>query len=132
MLMIGAGAHLSLATFRGSGSRAFLVAFTGLVAPLCIVWAVILLCGFTLLEGFVIGTALAPTSAGMTVKLMSDAGVLQSEVGHMTVYSARTDDALSLVILAIEEARPRQGRGRCGGARSMAISPTGKHLGEHI
>ena len=63
-----------------------------------------LLCGLTLLEGFVIGTALAPTSAGMTVKLMSDAGVLQSEVGQMIVHSARTDDVLSLIILAIEEA----------------------------
>lgn len=113
-LMFDGGAHLSLALLRGTGLRAFLVAFTGLVAPLCIVWLVMLLCGFTLLQGFVIGTALAPTSAGMTVKLMSDAGVLQSKIGQMIVCSAMTDDVLSLIILAIVS--------NLGGAGDLSLS----------
>jgi len=113
-LMFDGGAHFSLAMLRGNGSRAFLVAFTGLVAPLCIVWVVMVLCGFTLLEGFVVGTALAPTSAGMTVKLMSDAGVLQSKIGQMIVCSAMTDDVLSLIILAIVS--------NLGGAGDVSLS----------
>lgn len=113
-LMFDGGAHLSLKMLRGTGSQALLVAFTGLAAPLCIVWLVMILCGFTLLEGFVIGTALAPTSAGMTVKLMSDAGVLQSKMGQMIVCSAMTDDVLSLIILAIVS--------NLGGAGDLSLS----------
>jgi len=113
-LMFNGGAHLQVGMLWGMGMRAFLVAVTGLVAPLCIVWGVMVLCGFTLLEGFVMGTALAPTSAGMTVKLMADAGVLQSAMGQMIVCSAMTDDVLSLIILAIVS--------NLGGAGDLSLS----------
>lgn len=113
-LMFDGGAHFSLSSLQGSGMRAFLVAITGLVVPLCIVWGVMALAGFTMLQSFVMGTALAPTSAGMTVKLMGDAGVLQSKMGQMIVCAAMTDDVFSLIILAIVS--------NLGGAGDLTVS----------
>ena len=86
---------------RETGLVSLLIAFTGVVVPLGLVWGTMVLVGFTPLQGFVMGTALAPTSGGMAVKLMSDSGVLQTKVGQIIVCSAMTDDVFSLVILAV-------------------------------
>lgn len=100
-LLFDGGAHLEVEMIRETGLTACLIAFAGVLAPLLLVWGTMVLAGFTALQGFVMGTALAPTSGGMAVKLMRDAGVLQTKIGQTIVCAAMTDDILSLVILAI-------------------------------
>lgn len=100
-LMFDGGAHLDIDKLRTVGGRAFLVAATGLVLPLCAAFGTMLALDFSLTEAFVMGTALAPTSGGMALKLMQDACVLQTTMGQTIVAAAMTDDVLSLVILAI-------------------------------
>ena len=51
-------------------------------------------------DGFAAGCALAPTSVGISIKLLSDAKMLNSMAGQTTLTAAFIDDVFSLVLLA--------------------------------
>ena len=52
-------------------------------------------------DGFACGAALAPTSVGISIKLLDDAKMLNSMAGQTTLTAAFVDDIFSLVLLAL-------------------------------
>ena len=52
-------------------------------------------------DGFAAGCALAPTSVGISIKLLSDAKMLNSMAGQTTLTAAFIDDVFSLVLLVL-------------------------------
>jgi Kef-type K+ transport system membrane component KefB len=100
-LLFDGGAHFEVKMLRQVGPKAFLIALTGMLMPLCLTMASMKPFGFTTTEALVMGVALAPTSGGMAVRLMQEAGVLQTHLGQVVTAAAMTDDVLSLVLLSI-------------------------------
>merc|ERR1719499_2926044 len=52
-------------------------------------------------DGMSAGTALAPTSVGISLKLLGEAGVLQEDFGQAILTAAFVDDILSLVLFNV-------------------------------
>jgi len=52
-------------------------------------------------DGFAAGCALAPTSVGISIKLLDDAKMLNSVAGQTTLTAAFVDDVFSLVLLVV-------------------------------
>merc|ERR1719382_132765 len=54
--------------------------------------------GYSFLNGFAAGTALAPTSVGIALRLLHEARALQAPFGQAIITAAFVDDILSLVL----------------------------------
>merc|ERR1719384_2996774 len=52
-------------------------------------------------DGISVGTALAPTSVGIALRLLGEAGVLQNGFGQAIITAAFVDDIMSLVLFNV-------------------------------
>jgi len=103
MLIMESGMHINFKKVRVVGFKALIVAIIGTAGPL--------LAGIALVEaffpgkaypdGFAAGCALAPTSVGISIKLLDDAKMLNSVAGQTTLTAAFVDDVFSLVLLVL-------------------------------
>merc|ERR1719223_2541341 len=53
------------------------------------------------MPGVAVGTALAPTSVGIALRLLSENGVLQHDFGQAIITAAFVDDILSLILFNV-------------------------------
>ena len=88
---------------RQIGGKAFIVAIIGTAMPMVMgmLFVAALFPGKLYPEGFAAGCALAPTSVGISIKLLSDAKMLNSMAGQTTLTAAFIDDVFSLVLLVL-------------------------------
>jgi len=103
LLIMESGMHINFEKIALVGVRPFIVAIIGTGGPL--------LFGMLLVEvfwpgqmypdGFAAGCALAPTSVGISIKLLDDAKMLNSMAGQTTLTAAFVDDVFSLVLLVM-------------------------------
>lgn len=107
--VIDAGLCTSLATLRTLAPRALLVAVLGILLPLAGAVAVVVVDAVlrrnfvpatTLRAAFAVGAALAPTSLGVTARLLAEVGELDSYVGKLISIAAVFDDVIGLILLA--------------------------------
>jgi len=77
------------------------VALLGTALPLLAGTGVIMAFGFPFIEGFAAGTALAPTSVGIALRLLHEAKCLQTYFGQAIITAAFVDDILSLILYNI-------------------------------
>lgn len=94
--------HISFEKVRMVGKKAASIAVLGTLLPLCagmgLVWAM----GYPAYpDGLAAGTALAPTSVGIALKLLNESKSLNSSFGQCIITAAFGDDVLSLIILVL-------------------------------
>jgi Kef-type K+ transport system membrane component KefB len=103
LLIMESGMHINFEKVRLVGMKASVVAVVGTVAPLLIGMGLTALFfpGRLYPDGFAAGCALAPTSVGISIKLLDDAKMLDSLAGQTTLTAAFIDDVFSLVLLVV-------------------------------
>ena len=87
LLIMESGMHINFEKVKLIGGKAFVVAIIGTAAPMVMGMLLVaaLFPGKLYPEGFAAGCALAPTSVGISIKLLSDAKMLNSMAGQTTL-----------------------------------------------
>ena len=103
LLIMESGMHINFEKVRQIGGQALIVAIVGTAMPLVVGMLLVaaLFPGQLYPDGFAAGCALAPTSVGISIKLLSDAKMLNSMAGQTTLTAAFVDDVFSLVLLVL-------------------------------
>jgi Kef-type K+ transport system membrane component KefB len=101
LLLFGIGLETDLKRLLKVGGAAIAVAVVGVVLPFALGYLVSRGLGLALLPSVVAGAALTATSVGITARVFSDLGQLQSVEGQIVLGAAVIDDVIGLIILAI-------------------------------
>ena len=101
LLLFAIGLETDLKKLLSVGGAAFAVAVVGVVLPFAFGYWVAQALGLEMLPAIVAGAALTATSVGITARVFSDLGKLQSVEGQIVLGAAVIDDVIGLIILAI-------------------------------
>mmetsp|Transcript_148891 Transcript_148891/g.361502 ORF Transcript_148891/g.361502 Transcript_148891/m.361502 type:complete len:597 (-) Transcript_148891:380-2170(-) len=102
MMIFESGMHFDFEKAKVVGLPACCVAVLGTILPLIVGSLLMLAFGRPLMpDGISAGTALAPTSVGIALRLLGEAGVLQENFGQAIITAAFVDDILSLVLFNV-------------------------------
>ena len=101
VLLFETGLHTELRSLLSVGSEASTVALAGVVVPFALGYATALAFGLGHLPALVVGAALCATSVGISARVLSDLGRLESAEGRVVLGAAVLDDIVGLVILAV-------------------------------
>jgi Kef-type K+ transport system membrane component KefB len=101
LLLFAIGLETDLKKLMSVGAAAFTVAVVGVLLPFVSGYWVAQALGLSLLPAVVAGAALTATSVGITARVFSDLGRLQSVEGQIVLGAAVIDDVIGLIILAI-------------------------------
>mmetsp|Transcript_37274 Transcript_37274/g.114880 ORF Transcript_37274/g.114880 Transcript_37274/m.114880 type:complete len:433 (+) Transcript_37274:2-1300(+) len=94
--------HFDFEKARVVGLPACCVAVLGTILPLIAGSVIMVIFGRPFMpDGISAGTALAPTSVGIALRLLGEAGVLQENFGQAIITAAFVDDILSLVLFNV-------------------------------
>ncbi len=106
LLLFQIGLESSLDRMRRVGARALAVAVIGVVVPFALGALVgpLVLPGLSTHAYLFIGAALTATSVGITARVFSDIGALDSIEAQIVLGAAVIDDVLGLIILAVVSA----------------------------
>ena len=77
------------------------VAVAGVVVPLVMGWAIMILWGYPQVESIFVGAALVATSVGITAQVLAEKGLLHLAASKIILAAAVIDDILGLIVLAI-------------------------------
>jgi Kef-type K+ transport system membrane component KefB len=100
-LLFNVGLETSPQDLIRVGRRALIVAVLGVAAPFLLGWGYMTLRGDAAHEAIFVGAALVATSVGITARVLSDLGALQSQVARIILGAAVFDDILGMVLLAV-------------------------------
>jgi Kef-type K+ transport system membrane component KefB len=102
MMIFESGMHFDFEKALIVGPKACVVAVFGTFLPLISGTILAMLYGFPMMpDGLSVGTALAPTSVGIALRLLGEANVLQEDFGQAIITAAFVDDILSLVLFNV-------------------------------
>jgi len=101
VLLFETGLHTELRSLISVGSVATVVALAGVVIPFVLGVASAIGFGLGHLPALVGGAALCATSVGISARVLSDLGRLESAEGRVVLAAAVLDDIVGLVILAV-------------------------------
>jgi Kef-type K+ transport system membrane component KefB len=104
ILLFQIGLHTDLKALLKVGSVAGTVGAVGVVLPFAFGYGVAMAFGLTMMQALVCGAALTATSIGISARVLSDLGELQSPGGQVVLGAAVLDDVIGLVILAVVSA----------------------------
>ena len=121
VLLFEIGLHTDLKSLVGVGSAAVTVGLVGVVLPFVLGYFVASFFGVATIPAIVAGAALTATSIGISARVLSDLGALQSREGQVVIGAAVLDDVVGLIILSIVS-------GLAGGA-SVSVLGVGKTTG---
>jgi Kef-type K+ transport system membrane component KefB len=93
-------ANKPAAIFR-VGTRAAVVAILGVIAPFAAGWLLLHLWGASGVEAMFVGTAMVATSVGITARVLSSSGFLETTTARIILGAAIIDDILGLLVLAV-------------------------------
>jgi Kef-type K+ transport system membrane component KefB len=101
-MIFESGMHFDFDKAQIVGPKACVVAVLGTFLPLITGTVLTMIYGKPFLpDGVAVGTALAPTSVGIALRLLGEAGVLQENFGQAIITAAFVDDILSLVLFNV-------------------------------
>jgi Kef-type K+ transport system membrane component KefB len=100
-LLFTVGLETKPAAIFKVGLRAALVAVLGVIAPFVGGWLLMRAWGATSIEALFVGTAMVATSVGITARVLSAMGVLETTTARIILGAAVIDDILGLLILAV-------------------------------
>ena len=101
VLLFETGLHTELQSLLNVGKTATTVALAGVLVPLALGYGSALAFGFGHVPALVGGAALCATSVGISARVLSDLGRLESLEGRVVLGAAVLDDIVGLVILAV-------------------------------
>jgi Kef-type K+ transport system membrane component KefB len=101
VLLFETGLHTELRSLLSVGSEATMVGLAGVVIPFALGYASALAFGLSHIAALVGGAALCATSVGISARVLSDLGCLDSPEGRVVLGAAVLDDIVGLVILAV-------------------------------
>jgi len=102
LMIFESGMHFDFEKAKVVGPRACVVAVFGTCLPFFTGTLLMLLFGYPAVpDGVAVGTALAPTSVGIALRLLGEAGVLQEDFGQAIITAAFVDDILSLILFNV-------------------------------
>lgn len=101
VLLFETGLHTELRSLLSVGSAATMVALAGVAIPFALGYGSALAFGVSHLPALVAGAALCATSVGISARVLSDLGRLESAEGRVVLGAAVLDDIVGLVILAV-------------------------------
>ncbi len=101
ILLFQIGLHTDLRALAKVGPAALLVGSVGVVLPFFGGLAVARAMGMDLLPSLVVGAALTATSIGISARVLSDLGQLNTSEGQVVIGAAVLDDVVGLVILSV-------------------------------
>jgi Kef-type K+ transport system membrane component KefB len=101
MLLFQIGLHTDLRSLVRVGATAITVGTVGVVVPFFGGVIVAQMLGVELLPSIVVGAALTATSIGISARVLSDLGQLETPEGQIVLGAAVFDDVIGLIILSI-------------------------------
>lgn len=105
LMVLEAGIEVDLNQVALVGARGVAVAFAGSLVPLGIGAGLAkLVFNMPVKSALAVGASLAPTSMGISLKVLQDGGVLSTPTGQLIIAAAVMDDVIALVLLSELEA----------------------------
>lgn len=101
VLLFAIGLETDLRSLTRVGKTALMVAVTGVLLPMLLGYGAGRLFGLGVIPSLVCGAALCATSIGISARVLSDLGVLDSDEGRVVLGAAVIDDVIGLIILAV-------------------------------
>jgi len=101
VLLFETGLRTELRSLLSVGREATTVALAGVIIPFALGYASALAFGLGRVPALVGGAALCATSVGISARVLSDLGCLESPEGRVVLGAAVLDDIVGLVILAV-------------------------------
>lgn len=102
LMIFESGMHFDFEKAKTVGAKACVVAVIGTVFPLITGMLLTAAYGYGLYpQGLAVGTALAPTSVGIALRLLGEARALKEDFGQAIITAAFVDDILSLIMFNV-------------------------------
>ena len=101
VILFAAGLEFTFAEFRAVGKPSFIVGGLGVIIPFLLGYVSSIMLGYGWHAAMLIGAALTATSIAITVRVLTDMGVLRTREGVLMVNAAVIDDVLGLSVLAV-------------------------------
>ena len=101
VLLFAIGLETELASLAKVGSTAAIVAVAGVVLPFTMGYGTAIALGLEMVPALVCGAALCATSIGISARVLSELGWLDTTEGKVVLGAAVIDDVIGLVILAV-------------------------------
>lgn len=101
ILLFKIGLHTNLRDILAVGAPAALVGFVGVVLPFAGGYFTATALGLDSMAAVVAGAALTATSIGISARVLSDLGQLETPEGRIVLGAAILDDVVGLVILSV-------------------------------
>jgi Kef-type K+ transport system membrane component KefB len=101
VLLFAIGLETDLRGLVSVGKTALTVAVVGVVLPMTLGYAAARALGVAVVPALVCGAALCATSIGISARVLSDLGTLDTPEGRVVLGAAVIDDVIGLVILAV-------------------------------
>ena len=100
-LLFSVGLETRPAEMFRVGKRAALVAILGVIAPFGAGVLLMRMWGASGVEAMFVGTAMVATSVGITARVLSSLGLLETKTARIILGAAVIDDILGLLVLAV-------------------------------
>jgi Kef-type K+ transport system membrane component KefB len=101
VLLFEIGLHTDLESLLEVGKSALVVGLVGVAVPFALGYWVASLIGLPVVPSIVCGAALTATSIGISARVLSDLGQLDTPEGQVVLGAAVLDDVVGLIILAV-------------------------------
>lgn len=101
VLLFEIGLHTNLRSLASVGPTAITVGVVGVVLPFALGVLAALALGLDKMPAVVAGAALTATSIGISARVLSDLGWLQTKEGQVVIGAAVLDDVVGLVVLSV-------------------------------
>jgi Kef-type K+ transport system membrane component KefB len=101
VLLFEIGLHTDLRALISVGSSATTVGLVGVIIPFALGYGVAHLLGLSVVTAIVCGASLTATSIGISARVLSDLGQLDSPEGRVVLGAAVLDDVVGLIILSV-------------------------------
>ena len=101
VLLFETGLHTQLKSLLSVGSVATTVGLAGVVIPFALGTLSATMLGVATIPALVCGAALCATSVGISARVLSELGVLDTSEGRVVLGAAVLDDIVGLVVLAV-------------------------------
>jgi Kef-type K+ transport system membrane component KefB len=130
ILLFEIGLESNLKDLMAVGIQATIVAVVGVVVPFAAGTAgLMILFGIPAVPAIFAGAALTATSIGITSKVLSELGRLNSKEGQIILGAAVIDDVLGIIVLAVVASLAKDGAVDVGKVVYLIISASGFLLG---
>jgi Kef-type K+ transport system membrane component KefB len=110
VLLFSVGLETNLRALLKLGGRAFTVAVAGVILPFMLGAGLTLSLSYRTEEALFIGAAMVATSVGITARVLSDIGKLQTSEARIILGAAVIDDVLGILVLSAVLAILGEGR----------------------